>query len=138
MKYKGLLALILVVGLVLMAGSAKAASSMSDNVPGNAAFAYFYATPGCISTVVQIHNISDQDQCIHIVPFDRCSTPGYDYQFCVSEHGTLILIIDATSEGYGTITPICDGNQMDAKEMGISGLSDGTITGMCKSLWKVV
>ncbi|AMM40609.1 secreted protein [Candidatus Desulfofervidus auxilii] len=126
---KVLVVLSLVMGLVFMAGNVKAANSMSDNVPGNASFAYFYATPGCISTVIQIHNISDEDQCIHIVPFDRCSIPGYDYQFCVSERGTLILIIDATSDGYGTITPICDEEQMDTKEMGISGLSDGTIIG---------
>jgi len=126
---KVLVVLSLVMGLVFMAGNVKAANSMSDNVPGNASFAYFYATPGCISTVIQIHNISDDPQCIHIVPFDRCSIPGYDYQFCVSERGTLILIIDATSDGYGTITPICDEEEMTAKEMGISGLSDGTITG---------
>lgn len=130
MKFKGFLALILVIGLVLIGSSAKAATSMADNAPGNASFAYFYAVPDCMSTVIMIHNTATADQCVHVIPFDRCSIPGYDYQFCVSEKGTLILKIDVTADGYGTITPIsCDGTEMTVREMGLPALADGTLMG---------
>jgi len=99
MKSKGLLALILVVGLVLMAGSAKAANSMSDNVPGNGAFAYFYATPDCISTLVAIFNIDTTANWIHIIAKDQDSKHVWDADLCLTHKGTAVLMVYADANG---------------------------------------
>ena len=99
MKSKGLLALILVVGLVLMAGSAKAADSMADNVPGNGAFAYFYVIPNCISTTVMIFNTSDADQWIHIIAKDECSNHVWDADLKLTHKGTAVVRIEGDDTG---------------------------------------
>jgi len=54
---KGFLVLALVIGLVMMVGQAKAATSAIENVPGGAGVIYFQASPGGLMTVFNIQNV---------------------------------------------------------------------------------
>ena len=96
---KVLVVLSLVMGLVFMAGNVKAANSMMDNVPGNGAFAYFYASPDCISTVISIFNIDDTANWIHIIAKDQDSEHVWDADVCLTHKGTAVLHVYADDAG---------------------------------------
>lgn len=96
---KVFLVLGLIVGLVFMAGSVKAADSMMDNVPGNGSFAYFYASPNCISTVISIFNTDDTAHWVHIIAKDQDSKHVWSANLCISHKGTAVLHVYATGTG---------------------------------------
>jgi len=92
MKFKGILALILVVGLVFMSGSAKAvrqAATMIDNQPGNGAIVYFQANTSGLGTVFSIFNTASEDRTVHLIIKDQCSQYINDVCLELSPNGAV-------------------------------------------------
>jgi len=102
MKFKGILALILVVGLVFMSGSAKAvrqAAMMIDNEPGNGAIVYFQANASGLGTVFSIFNTAAEDKTVHLIIKDQCSQYINDVCLELSPNGAVHYGIFADAEG---------------------------------------
>ena len=98
MKFKGILALILVVGLVFMIGSAKAAM-MIDNEPGNGAIVYFQANASGLGTVFSIFNTAAEDRTVHLIIKDQCSQYINDVCLELSPNGAVHYGIFADAGG---------------------------------------
>ena len=98
MKFKGILALILVVGLVFMIGSAKAAM-MIDNEPGNGAIVYFQANASGLGTVFSIFNTASEDRTVHLIIKDQCSQYINDVCLELSPNGAIHYGIFADAGG---------------------------------------
>ena len=102
MKFKGILALILVVGLVFMSGSAKAvrqAATMIDNQPGNGAIVYFQANTSGLGTVFSIFNTASEDRTVHLIIKDQCSQYINDVCLELSANGAVHYGIFADAGG---------------------------------------
>ena len=97
MKSKGLV-LILVLGLVLVTSSAKAAT-MIDNQPGNGAIVYFQANASGIGTVFSIFNSNNWAETVHLIIKDQCSQYKMDVCLELSANGAVHYGIFADADG---------------------------------------
>jgi len=104
---KILLVLSLVMGLVFMAGSAKAATSAIQSLPGGAAVGYFEANSSGLATLVNIQNVDD-DTAIsaHMTLYDKDSDDVIDFEVPLSPRDNVGLLIEQVDDTLIQITSL--------------------------------
>jgi len=107
---KILLVLSLVMGLVFMAGSAKAATSAIEGVPGGAGIITWQASAAGLATVVDITNISNgrfDSILVHAIVYDRDSKHIVDFNIPLSprDHAGLLITGDGTNITISNLEP---------------------------------
>jgi len=107
---KILLVLSLVMGLVFMAGSVKAATSAIEGVPGGAGIITWQASAAGLATVVDITNISpgiNDYILVHAIVYDRDSKHIVDFNIPLSprDHGGLLITGDGTNITISNLEP---------------------------------
>ena len=107
---KVFLVLSLVIGLVMMAGSAKAATSALEGVPGGAGIIFWQASAAGLATVVDITNISagiNDSILVHAIVYDRDSKHIVDFNIPLSprDHGGLLITGDGTNITISNLEP---------------------------------
>jgi len=107
---KVFLVLSLVIGLVMMVGSAKAATSALEGVPGGAGIIFWQASAAGLATVVDITNISNGINdyiLVHAIVYDRDSNHIVDFNIPLSprDHGGLLITGDGTNITISNLEP---------------------------------
>ncbi len=104
---KILLVLSLVMGLVFMAGSAKAATSAIQSLPGGAAVGYFEANSSGLATLVNIQNVNDATAVsCHMTLYDKDSTDVIDFEVPLSPRDNVGLLIEQVDDTLIQITSL--------------------------------